>query len=122
MPGSHSKIGWSQFTDRVISIIAEKNDGCVFMLWGNWAHQKEALISPPPPKTNKSETVDAKNAAVNENTSELIKNSNHKVIKAAHPSPLSFNKFFNSKCFSQCNQHLKLIGKPEIDWSLVSKS
>lgn len=90
-PGSHSKIGWTQFTDQIISLISEKNDGCVFLLWGNPAHQKEKQI---------------------------LNANKHKIIKAAHPSPLSFNKFFNSKCFSQANEYLKSIGKGEINWLL----
>jgi uracil-DNA glycosylase len=79
----------------VITLISAHNDGCVFLLWGNFAHKKEILID-----------CDESNG------------KKHKVIKSAHPSPLSFQKFLNSKCFSQANQHLKSIGKSEIDWSL----
>jgi uracil-DNA glycosylase len=40
-----------------------------------------------------------------------------RVIKSAHPSPLSaYRGFFGSKPFSQCNSMLKQIGKPEISW------
>jgi len=35
--GSHSKIGWDIFTDKVIKVISEKNNGCVFLLWGAFA-------------------------------------------------------------------------------------
>jgi len=87
--GSHSKIGWDIFTDKVISIVSERNDGCVFMLWGNFAQKKEPLIN-----ANK-----------------------HKIIKCGHPSPFSVTKFFNSKCFSQANAYLKSINKPEVNWS-----
>ncbi|CAF0724535.1 unnamed protein product [Brachionus calyciflorus] len=88
--GSHAKIGWDIFTNKIISLISDKKENCVFILWGNFAHKKENLI-------------DA---------------AKHKIIKCAHPSPLSFNKFFNSKCFSQTNEFLKEKGIEPIKWSL----
>ena len=40
-----------------------------------------------------------------------------RVIKSAHPSPLSaYRGFFGSKPFSQCNEMLTAIGKPSITW------
>jgi len=87
--GSHSKIGWDLFTDKVISLISELNDGCAFLLWGAFAQKKESLIN----------------------------KERHKVLKCAHPSPFSVTKFFNSKCFSGANEFLKSINKPEVDWS-----
>lgn len=87
--GSHSKIGWDIFTDKVIKLISEKNDGCAFLLWGNFAQKKEVLID----------------------------KKIHKVLKCAHPSPFSVTKFFNSKCFSGANDFLKSINKTEINWS-----
>jgi uracil-DNA glycosylase len=40
-----------------------------------------------------------------------------RVIKSAHPSPLSaYRGFFGSKPFSQCNAMLAQIGKREISW------
>ena len=88
--GSHSKIGWETFTDRVIKIVSEKNNGCAFFLWGNFAQRKEPLID----------------------------KKKHKIIKCAHPSPFSVTKFYGSKCFSQANAFLKSIGKTPINWSL----
>lgn len=87
--GSHSKIGWDKFTDKVISLISEKNDGCAFLLWGAFAQKKEVLID----------------------------KKRHKVLKCAHPSPFSVTKFFNSKCFSGANEFLKSINKSEVNWS-----
>lgn len=87
--GSHSKIGWDKFTDKIISLISEKNEGCVFLLWGAFAQKKE----------------------------DLIDTERHKVLKCAHPSPFSVTKFFNSKCFSGANDYLKSINKKEINWS-----
>src|SRR4029079_8777850 len=43
-PGSHSKIGWLQFTDNVISKISELREGVVFLLWGKFAQDKQSLI------------------------------------------------------------------------------
>ena len=40
-----------------------------------------------------------------------------RVIKSAHPSPLSaYRGFFGSKPFSRCNEMLAEIGKTEITW------
>jgi len=74
----------------VIKLVSENNAGCAFLLWGNFAQKKETLID----------------------------KKKHQVIKAAHPSPLSCQKFFNSKCFSKANEFLESIGKSPIDWSL----
>ncbi len=87
--GSHSKFGWDKFTDKVISLVSEHNDGCAFLLWGEFAKKKEPLID----------------------------QKKHKVIKCGHPSPFSVTKFFNQKCFSQANDFLKSIKKPEVNWS-----
>lgn len=90
-PGSHAKQGWETFTDRAIAHVAEHNQGVVFVLWGAYAQQK----------------------------AQHIDLSQHKVIRAPHPSPLSaYRGFFGSKPFSQINAHLAAQGKTEIDWSL----
>ena len=66
-PMSHSQLGWHTFTDEVIKHISMEKEHVVFLLWGKFAQNKEVLI-------------DA---------------SKHKVLKAAHPSPLSaYNGFF----------------------------
>lgn len=87
---SHRKIGWEKFTDAVIRKLSEEKEGLVFLLWGNFAKNKSALID-----TEK-----------------------HHVLKAAHPSPLAGNAFFNNKHFITTNQHLEQQGKEPIDWSL----
>jgi len=89
--GSHQKKGWETFTDRVISVISEKREKVIFMLWGKFAQSKVNLID-----TDK-----------------------HYILYAAHPSPLSaYNGFFGCKHFSQTNTILEKIGKEPIDWSL----
>lgn len=88
-PGSHSKIGWTHFTDEVIKILSNKKSRLVFILWGNFAIQKQILI-------------DA---------------TKHKILKAPHPSPLSaYNGFFGCKHFSATNEYLVQHNNNPIDW------
>lgn len=44
-PGSHQGRGWERFTDAAMARLSEKRTGLVFMLWGSFAQQKEALIA-----------------------------------------------------------------------------
>jgi uracil-DNA glycosylase len=90
-PGSHSKIGWLRFTDEVIKKISDDKEGIVFMLWGKFAQEKQALID----------------------------ETKHFVLKAAHPSPFSADKgFFGCKHFSKTNELLMKQHKEPIDWKL----
>lgn len=87
---SHRNKGWEIFTSRVIEELNNDNSPKVFVLWGNQAFEYEKMIT----------------------------NSNHLIIKSAHPSPLSaYRGFFGSKPFSKINNFLKLNGLTEIDWS-----
>lgn len=91
---SHRKKGWEVFTDRVITVVAEREEPVVFVLWGKPAQAKLALI-------------------------EKVGAGRHAIVMAAHPSPLSANAgFFGSQCFSSINAALRGFGKPPIDWSL----
>ncbi len=91
MAGSHQKKGWEQFTDQVIRELSARRTGLVFLLWGNYAKAKEALID----------------------------TSKHFVLKAAHPSPLSaYNGFFGCGHFVQTNELLQKQGLTPIDWSI----
>ncbi|MBE6239193.1 MAG: uracil-DNA glycosylase [Bacteroidales bacterium] len=89
-PTSHSKIGWQEFTDAVIRYISDNCEGVVFLLWGNFARTKSALID----------------------------HSKHHVLEAAHPSPLARGAFFGCRHFSQTNALLAGMGKSLIDWKL----
>jgi uracil-DNA glycosylase len=89
-PNSHKNRGWERFTDAVIHAVSEKDDPVVFVLWGAYAQKKIKLID----------------------------EDRHPIIKSAHPSPLSANKFFGSRPFSKINKALREAGKPEIDWQL----
>ena len=87
---SHSKIGWTEFTDAVIKYISDNCEGVVFMLWGNFARSKR----------------------------DLIDRSRHHVLEAAHPSPLARGAFFGCRHFSQANNLLAAQGRAPIDWQL----
>jgi len=87
---SHKDKGWERFTDAVIRVINEGTRPAVFVLWGNYAQKK-------------GKWVDA---------------SRHRVLKGAHPSPLSAAKFFGSKPFSAINAALTDLGQTPIEWQL----
>ena len=89
-PASHSGIGWTEFTDAVIKYISDNLNGVVFLLWGNFARSKKALID----------------------------TSRHYVLEAAHPSPLARGAFFGCRHFSKTNEILTKEGKAPIDWQL----
>lgn len=88
---SHQKIGWEIFTDKIISLINEKEDPVVFLLWGNNAIKKKNLIT----------------------------NKKHLILTSVHPSPLSASRgFFGSKPFSKINNFLISVNKKPIDWQI----
>ena len=88
-PGSHGRAGWVNFTDAVIRKISDERKNVVFLLWGNFAQAKEALID----------------------------QSKHFILKAPHPSPLSANRgFLGCKHFSQTNKILMQEGIQPINW------
>jgi len=88
-PGSHQNKGWEEFTDAVIRVLSEKKNNLVFILWGNYAQKKGAVID----------------------------ESKHLVIRSPHPSPFSaYSGFFGSKPFSQCNVYLMANGIEPIEW------
>lgn len=89
--GSHGRAGWLTFTDHVIEKISSEKEGIVFLLWGNFAQAKQ----------------------------ELIDETKHFVLRAAHPSPLSAARgFFGCKHFSKTNEILMKEGKEPVDWKL----
>jgi uracil-DNA glycosylase len=87
---SHSGFGWQIFTDAVIKILSARRQNLVFMLWGNFAKAKSALINA----------------------------QKHLILTAAHPSPLAGGAFFGCRHFSRCNEYLRAHGLGEIDWDL----
>jgi uracil-DNA glycosylase len=90
-PLSHSNLGWQRFTDKVISILNEKKEPVIFVLWGSYARSKAKLIT----------------------------NKHHFIIENVHPSPLSaYRGFLGSKPFSKINAFLKLTNQEMIDFKL----
>ena len=88
---SHKSIGWEIFTDKIISLVNEKEDPVVFLLWGNNAIKKKNLIT----------------------------NKRHLILTSVHPSPLSASRgFLGSKPFSKINNFLISINKKPIDWQI----
>ena len=89
--GSHRGKGWETFTDAVIERVNAKKDTVVFVLWGRDAQSKASKID----------------------------DSRHRILRGAHPSPLSARHgFFGTRPFSAVNRALKAAGKPEIDWQI----
>jgi len=90
MAGSHQNKGWEQFTDAVISLISEKKENVVFLLWGGYAKKKGSKI-------------------------DISKNY---ILESGHPSPLSANRgyWFGNKHFSSVNNYLKNKELTLIDW------
>ncbi|MEG0561710.1 MAG: uracil-DNA glycosylase [Cetobacterium sp.] len=89
---SHSKIGWSKFTDEVIKKLNEKKEPIIFVLWGNNAKQKKKLIT----------------------------NSQHYILEGVHPSPLSASRgFFGCNHFKEINLILKEKFNKHIDWDII---
>jgi len=90
-PASHRKLGWELLTDYIIRILNTKEEPIVFILWGNFAKEKSALITNP----------------------------KHLILTSPHPSPFSANSgFFGSKPFSKANKYLDKNKIKTIDWSL----
>ena len=89
--GSHQNHGWERFTDRAIRELSARRENLVFVLWGNFAIAKRAMID----------------------------ESRHLVLTAAHPSPLSvYRGFFGCRHFSKINDFLRSKGIGEIDWRI----
>ena len=88
--GSHQKKGWEQFTDAVISLISEKKENVVFLLWGGYAKKKGLKI-------------------------DISKNH---ILESGHPSPLSANRgyWFGNKHFSKVNNYLKNNNLMVVNW------
>jgi uracil-DNA glycosylase len=87
---SHKNQGWECFTDAVIQAVNDRAEPVVFLLWGRFAQKK----------------------------GERIDTLRHRVLTAAHPSPLSARLFFGSKPFSGANAALRELGREPIDWQL----
>jgi len=89
--GSHQKKGWETFTDKIIELINQEQEGVVFLLWGAYAQKKGRYID----------------------------RQKHCVLESVHPSPLSaYRGFFGCRHFSKTNEYLQNMGKAPINWQL----
>ena len=99
--GSHGKLGWQALTDRIIAAVAQRCEPHVFLLWGRWAHEKEALI-----RSQAAGSV--------------------LVLKSNHPSPLSALRppepFIGNGHFEKANAWLVERGEMPIAWNLAQKA
>ena len=87
--GSHQGKGWESFTDRIIEVLSQRSQPCVFLLWGSHAQKKGSMID----------------------------QSRHLVLQSSHPSPLSAHRgFFGCRHFSRANEFLAAHGMTPIDW------
>jgi len=85
---SHAKKGWEEFTDAVIQTINDQKKGVIFLLWGNYAKKKGALLD----------------------------HQKHTVLESGHPSPLSLRFFLGCGHFQKVNEILKEKNEKEIEW------
>jgi uracil-DNA glycosylase len=92
-PNSHKDKGWEKFTDAVIHALDGRERPVVFVLWGGYAQKK----------------------------TKLIQGEQHRVVKAAHPSPLSAAKFLGSRPYSAINAALAEVGQEPIDWQIPDR-
>lgn len=88
--GSHQGKGWEIFTDNVIRKLSDQKENLVFLLWGNYAKNKQKLID-----ANK-----------------------HLILVSGHPSPMSANRghWFGNKHFSKTNKYLQDCKLTPIQW------
>lgn len=88
---SHRDKGWEIFTDKIISLLKQREKPVAFILWGSPARRKKAMITNP----------------------------QHFIVESPHPSPLSaYRGFFGSRPFSKVNKFLESVGEEPINWQL----
>lgn len=96
--GSHLHVGWSWFTNHIISQLSENLRACCFLLWGSKAIEKANLIS----------------------------SDKHLILKSQHPSPLAqqstrqsqYPKFIGNNHFVEANIFLQSKGLEPVSWKL----
>jgi len=85
---SHRGHGWENITEKIISLVSNRKEPVVFLLWGSNAISFAPKIA-----------------------------KHHFILTAPHPSPLSaYRGFFGCGHFKKCNEFLLSQGKQPIDW------
>ena len=91
LAASHKGKGWERFTDSIVNHLNDEAESIVFILWGNYAQKKGAMID----------------------------RERHLVLQSAHPSPLSASRgFYGNHHFSKSNEYLQGQNKVAIDWQI----
>ncbi|KAH0785324.1 Uracil-DNA glycosylase [Histomonas meleagridis] len=89
---SHSKYGWSNFTNAAIQAVNEKSNGVVFIAWGGNA----------------------------KSVCKCVNKKKHCLLESGHPSPLSVKYFLGCGHFKAANKWLLDHGKAPIRWNSVN--
>ena len=88
LPGSHTGIGWEQFTRNVIMTLNLKPNQIVYLLWGKHAQSFIPFIR-----------------------------GHHEYLTTSHPAARGeHNTFKNCRHFSHCNEILKTSNQTPINW------
>ncbi|WP_210493864.1 uracil-DNA glycosylase [Patulibacter sp. SYSU D01012] len=90
-PASHARCGWQDVTFGLLRRLAEERRGLVFLALGRHA---QGVVSRLP--------LDG-----------------HRVVEAAHPSPMSARLFHGSRPFSRTDAALVELGGAPFDWRLA---
>jgi uracil-DNA glycosylase len=88
-PTSHAEQGWEHFTDAAIKAVNDSPYRVVFVLWGAYARKKAAFV----------------------------RNPQHVVLQAGHPSPMNPRGFLGCGHFTQIEAALRDAGRGSITWS-----
>jgi uracil-DNA glycosylase len=88
LAASHAGKGWEHLTDAAIRALNDQPERVVFLLWGNYARQKAALVTA----------------------------ARHVVLQAGHPSPMNPRGFLGTRPFSASNAALVQAGRAPVDW------
>jgi uracil-DNA glycosylase len=89
-PGSHKPAGWHDVTFELLRRLAAARTGIVFLALGR--HAQDVVARLP--------------------------TDGHRVVTAAHPSPMSARLFHGSRPFSRTDAALQELGGPPFDWRL----
>jgi uracil-DNA glycosylase len=90
-PGSHNGARWPAVTFELLRRLAAEREGIVFLALGRAAQNVVAKLP-----------LDG-----------------HRVVEAAHPSPMSVAAFRGSRIFSRTDAALAELGAPPFDWALA---
>ena len=87
-PGSHNGARWPAVTLELLRRLAVEREGIVFLALGRAA----------------------------QNVIAKLPTEGHRVVEAAHPSPMSVAAFRGSRIFSRTDAALQELGQPPFDW------